>query len=354
MERNTRTLMKLEKASDAWLKNCVAIGRSKDTIANYRSVMGIFRNWLDESDEFRSEKISFLTIQAFRNEMIATKKASTVSQYLEVLTIFFNWASDEKMGDYRFYTQNPVATSLFPDVSREQKRPYDLLMSDDEVKLLYRNKPARNMTKFTWPRNYAIIILLMTTGIRISELIRLRLCDVNLDEMELTVERGKGSKFRVIDFPHIAKTALEIYLQSGLRPAWLKEEDYLFGTIGRDLTHEIFQKFSCETPQCEWKCYTRQALHLLVRAHVYNVTGVPDIGPHDLRHICARVDLNSGMRIEELQSKLGHSNPETTQIYSGRLMARRSRKSAESIIEAQEHYAKLNEQKIAISGAAAT
>lgn len=347
--RSTQTIMKLERASDAWLKNCIAVGRSAATVRNYRYIIEYFRNWLAESDEFASAEISFLTIQAWRNELIATKAPTTVRQYLRVLEVFFSWASEAAKGEYRYYDRNPVAASLAPDVSREQKRPYDLLLTDDLVRLLYRNKSPRDKKiKFTWPRSYAIIILMMTTGIRVSELIALRLCDVDLEAREIYVERGKGNKFRVVDFPKITETALKLYLRSGLRPAWLTENDYLFGSTGRALNAKDCEQFWSinPVPGIEWKCCTRQALYDIVERHVYAVTGVEHISPHDLRHICARVDLNSGMRLEELQSKLGHSNPVTTEIYSGRLMARRSRKSAQWIVDAQETVAEQNEEKL--------
>lgn len=100
--------------------------------------------------------------------------------------------------------------------------------------------------------------------------------------------------------------ALRHYLASGIRPDDLPDTAPLFDTLRSG----------------EWKAGTKQWLSELVERHVRSVTGVPDIRSHDLRHVGSRLDLNSGMPENELQAKLGHASPITTQRYSGRLMDR--------------------------------
>ena len=77
--------------------------------------------------------------------------------------------------------------------------------------------------------------------------------------------------------------------------------------------------------------------------HVKAVTGVPNIRTHDLRHVGARLDLNSGMAQEELQAKLGHASPAITQVYSGKLMGKAGKKSAVLVLEARDRQAEINE-----------
>ena len=75
---------------------------------------------------------------------------------------------------------------------------------------------------------------------------------------------------------------------------------------------------------------------------VQGVTGVDNVRTHDLRHVGARLYLNAGASMEFLQSELGHSSMSTTQIYSGRLQARRGRNSASEILANMEREAKTN------------
>ena len=85
----------------------------------------------------------------------------------------------------------------------------------------------------------------------------------------------------------------------------------------------------------------------MVESHVFAVTGVHNIRSHDLRHVGARLDLNSGMDHYALQSKLGHANPQTTQIYSGKLMARVGRSSAKEVIAERDYQAQRNLARLA-------
>ena len=84
----------------------------------------------------------------------------------------------------------------------------------------------------------------------------------------------------------------------------------------------------------------------LVERHVRTVTGVEGVTSHDLRHVGARLDLNNGMRLEELQAKLGHSSYDTTQIYSGRLTARRGQQKAREVFAERERQAEKNAARL--------
>ena len=155
--------------------------------------------------------------------------------------------------------------------------------------------------------------------------------DIDLEDAALRVEHGKGDKFRVVDLPDIAVIALRHYLASGIRPDDLPDTAPVFGTLRSG----------------EWKAGTKQWLSELVERHVRSVTGVPDIRSHDLRHVGSRLDLNSGMPENELQAKLGHASPITTQRYSGRLMDRSGRKSAKKVFAERDLQAKRSADKLA-------
>ena len=333
-----------EEATDQYLRNCQAVGKSAITVDCYRKTLGYFYNFMLDDPARRRKGPCFVVAQEWRDELIASASVVTARLYLIELHTFFKWASDKTRGKGNvYYKQNPVPSSLIPDMPKESGKPYDILLTDDEIAALYMNREHIDQSHLRyWPRNYAIVVFIMATGLRNAEVLDLRLSDVDFDYNEVTVRSGKGNKFRVVDLPQIAKTALELYLASGLRPDSLSDTDYLFGTTG-----EPKRLSGTETSEVTWKRGTSQWLSAMIERHVRNVVGVEGIRSHDLRHICARMDLNSGMRMEELQAKLGHSNPNTTQIYSGRLMPRRARESAQRVMDARDKQAKRNEQMLA-------
>ena len=203
--------------------------------------------------------------------------------------------------------------------------------------LLWRNNPPKGLrAPQYWARNYAIVVLLLATEIRNAELLSLRLCDLDFVHSELTVVSGKGGKFRVIDFPLIAQTAIRLYLNWPGRPKTLTNQDYLFGTQG--VKGEAVRNGQPDF----WKRGTSQWLSAVVERHVYAITGVHGVRTHDLRHVGARLDLNNGMTFEELQAKLGHANFGTTQRYSGKLVHRRRRQSARLVYDERARQAARN------------
>ncbi len=146
-------------------------------------------------------------------------------------------------------------------------------------------------------RDRAMLELLYATGLRASELVGLKLSDINLERGFLTV-MGKGSKERAVPMGESAVAALHAYLQ-GARPALLKgkESDILFiSSRHRRITRQTF-----------WgriKFHARQA-------------GIEqNISPHTLRHSFATHLLDNGADLRVVQAMLGHSDISTTQIYT--------------------------------------
>lgn len=320
-------------ATQKYLKNLEISGASPKTVRNYSDFLKEFYDFLCKNNLEENDP-TYTTIFSWRDYLFKKNTMSTVCQKLKVLKMFFAWATDEGLQEEKYYNYNPVASSLFPKMRKTNLRPYDMLLTDEQVIQLFANNPPPNYKITFWPRNYAIIVLLLTTEIRNSELRDIKLYDVDFENSQLYVEHGKGDKFRIVEIPLLAQTAIKIYLESGFRPKNLKDTDYLFGKIRRPIDKN--------NPQ--WEKGRDNWLSQIVENHVYSITGVSNITSHDLRHVGARIDLNSGMRIEELQAKLGHSNPVTTQIYSGKIMPRGSRESAKKVIEEQQIQAQRNNE----------
>ena len=153
-------------------------------------------------------------------------------------------------------------------------------------------------------RDRALIELLYATGMRVSELIRIRASDLNLDAGYLTC-MGKGSKQRIVPLGAQAATWVTRYIREG-RPALLgrKASPWLFVNVrqGRGLSRVGFWKIL--------KAYGRQA-------------GLPgSLSPHVLRHSFATHLLEHGADLRAIQMMLGHADLSTTQIYAHVLEAR--------------------------------
>ena len=162
-------------------------------------------------------------------------------------------------------------------------------MDGDDVKLLF--------SVIDRPRDLALFLLLLRTGMRIGELLDLQVSDIDLQEQKILIYTGeKNSRGRVVYFSDDAKEALT---------EWLKrrkpQQNYLFysarnPTLSYAAVHKLFKKY-LKMAGLAFKGYTI----------------------HQLRHTFATELLNAGMRIECLQVLLGHSNLEMTRRYA-RLM----------------------------------
>lgn len=346
MARISPAMQKYLDASDFYLRSLEESGATAKTINHYASIIEAFRQfWEDRLTQTHIVQgdPGVSDIIAWKGEMAHKGLTlNTIRQYISALDRLFEFTSDPELGEYRFYESNPVAKRLIPNIKKESARPYDMILTGEEVAMLWDSTPAKiERTSHFWARNYAVVVLLLSTGLRNTELLTLRPRDISWEYEEIAVEHGKGNKFRMVDFPLIAQTAVKMYLESGLRPAHLTDDDYLFGTQNGKV-----RSGKAPFDPNSWECGSRQWLSGIVERHVQAVTGVSGVKSHDLRHIAARLDLNNGMTIEELQSKLGHSNMKTTQIYSGRILARRKRMADISAYTERDTQAKINIEKM--------
>jgi integrase/recombinase XerD len=146
-------------------------------------------------------------------------------------------------------------------------------------------------------RDRAMLQLLYATGLRVSELVALRLTDVNLAAGYL-LTTGKGEKERLVPVGGAARQALEEY-QAHARPAFDRSGSnrYLFlSRLGDRMTRQAF-----------WNIIKKRAFEAGIRAH---------ISPHTLRHSFATHLLENGADLRSVQMMLGHADLSTTQIYT--------------------------------------
>ena len=145
-------------------------------------------------------------------------------------------------------------------------------------------------------RNKAMLELLYATGLRASELVTLKLKDLNLNEGFL-ICRGKGNKERIVPFGNSASNAIRVYLKEARNKFFKKETGILFLTI-------------------RGEAFTRQGFWKMLKGYAETAGLGTKICPHMLRHSFATHLLERGADLRSVQLMLGHSQITTTQIYT--------------------------------------
>ena len=330
MARESAAIAHYMEATEVYLRGLEAEGASKYTIRNYSVRLNSLYEFMINNG-YTNDGPTFRAIMDYKTWLKENgKSVTTIHQYMTELNIFFNWASSPLL-EQPFYQTNPVLNRTIPSARREAKRPYKkILEKADVIKLLSGNIPTRS---YNWDRNYAIVVIILTTAIRNAELLDLTLDDLDFDGGWLTIQRGKGNKERTIQFPAIAQEAVKAYLRAGYRPADAPSSAPLFGTTADSTGHKVRKDIGWHRGTAEW-------LSGLVERHVEHVTGKQKIKTHALRHACAKTLLESGMSMEEIQAILGHESVKTTEIYAGRLCPQKAGKRANEVFEEMEFQAK--------------
>ncbi|MEN9558725.1 MAG: putative Tyrosine recombinase xerD [Candidatus Parcubacteria bacterium] len=268
-------------------------GRSGLTIRNYEFYLQRFLAWAKdpEPDALTGEDIRQYRLYLNRRDdgRGGTLKKSTQNYHLIALRAFL-----------KFLARNDVKT-IAPEkieLAKQGTRDVSFLDAGDLERLL--DAPAKSgAPKILQVRDRAILELFFSTGMRVSELAKLRVDQVNLNRDEFTV-RGKGDKTRVVFLSPASKQAVKEYLD-------LREDDATYLFVRHD---------RAKSGQAEPSPITPRSIERLV--HLYSVqAGIPKhVTPHTLRHSFATDLLMNGADIRSVQSMLGHESITTTQIYT--------------------------------------
>jgi integrase/recombinase XerD len=168
------------------------------------------------------------------------------------------------------------------------------VLSTDEVDRL---ESSIDLSKWEGHRNRAIIEVLFSCGLRVSELVNLKLSDLYLDEEYVRV-MGKGSKERLVPISHKAIDELQNWFYDrNLMKIKPGEEDYVF--LNRRGAH-----------------LTRTMILIMIKAQAKDAGIQKTISPHTLRHSFATALLEGGADLRFIQALLGHENIGTTEIYT--------------------------------------
>ncbi len=263
-------------------KNC-----SIHTVSSYRRDLAQFYNFLEKAGK-DIEKVSAKDIRRWL--MSLNKKGlkrTTVARKLSAVRSFYKFCI--RSGQLSF---NPAEPVLFPLKSK----PLPKSLTQREMETILDSQDGND---FLTLRNKAIMELLYSSGIRVSELTRLDMDDIVLSP-EMVKVRGKGRKERIVPFGQKAKEALLRYVRErGALLERLKNDDekaFFLNNRGRRLSPRSVQRIIA---QSGWKLPLPGA-----------------VTPHMFRHSMATHLLEAGADLRSIQKLLGHASISTTQVYT--------------------------------------
>lgn len=257
---------------------------SENTIKNYFRDLIDYFNYLNQNNlsAFKSIKpehirkmLSFLIDKGF-SKLSISRKISAIKSYITFLEKF-NYSSD----NYSELITIPKKTRILPKV-----------MTEKEINQLIKHVEINTKKNL---RDDALIELLYSTGLRVSEVANLKIGDINFEKSEIKI-LGKGNKQRVVIFNNKSKEKIIKYLKNDKRLISLN-------------TGALFQnKFK--------QSLSPRSIQRLLKKYL-NFSGINSkYSTHTLRHTFATHLLEGGADIKVIQQLLGHSSPETTKIYT--------------------------------------
>jgi len=258
---------------------------SSHTVLNYKIDLYQFKNFLVSS--YNTQNLECADHKIIRAWIInlSSKKlaASSINRKIASLKSFYKYLiTRDKIKD------NPL--KKIPSLKKEKKLPKFIKESD--MKMVFDKSKFKNNIKEM--RNLLILELLYGTGIRLSELINLKIKDINSNKNEIKV-LGKRNKERIIPINNSIRLQLNNYLK-------LKKD----------------QNNSCEylLITSKGKKSYPMLIYRIVKENLSNIINSEKYNPHLLRHTFATHLINKGANINAIKDLLGHSSLAATQIYT--------------------------------------
>ncbi len=277
--------MKIDEAKNKFLTFCqIEKGLTSITIEDYRldflnyeKCFPEIKSVEDISIDDLSNFVIFLSLNGLKTTSIR-RKLSTIKSF------------------YSFLEEENLASNIVDEDVSVQKIAKNLpkFLTKNEIQKLLNATKKGDEDVFA----YAVLNLLFSSGIRVSELVNLKLKNFKIEEKLLMVT-GKGIKDRYVPLRDEAIYAINDYLKKvrNLIPRPLIDKEILFlNKNGRK--------------------YNRNSIYYLVRKYASIANIQKEISPHVLRHTFATVLINNGASVRHVQEMLGHKNVSTTEIYT--------------------------------------
>jgi integrase/recombinase XerD len=256
-------------------------GLSQNTVKSYKKDIDSFLSWSYNLDNLNFVNFQEAEINNYISFLFESKlKSSSVNRKISSLKALYLYLIKKNI------INNSPASEI---VTPKQEKYLPISMSEDEVDKLL---ASPDLSIEIEVRDKAMIEMLYATGMRISELLNLKIIDMDINRCVVKV-LGKGSKERLIPFGESALEALNSYFS--VRKNSTSKEVFL-SNRGSKLSRVAF-----------WK---------RIKIYLSRANLKESISPHTLRHAFATHLLNRGADLRSVQLLLGHSDLSTTQIYT--------------------------------------
>lgn len=258
---------------------------SENTIVSYEKELLKYQNYL-KNQKIKYQMITKEEIRTYLKYLDELKyKNTSISKNVSVIRSFYHYLQRKKELKINMWNsiQNPKVKRQIPN-----------FLTTLELEKIFQKKELKTPYEI---RNRLILELLFASGLRVSELINLKLKDITEKERSLRTI-GKGKKERIVYYGEYAEEILNLYLQKSRKELLQKKQsDYLL--IGRNTSK-----------------LTRNRINEIIEEEMQKIGLQHHISPHVLRHSFATQLLNNGADIRSVQELLGHQNLSTTQIYT--------------------------------------
>ncbi len=260
-------------------------GLALNSIKSYKVDLTKYKKYLNKLDINNPNKIKREDINEFTFSLRKVLSVGTISRILSSIKSFHQFLLREKI-----ISNDP--SSLIEAPKLEKKIP-SFLSPAEVVKVL----KSPNLKSNQGLRARAILEIMYASGLRVSELVELKVSDVNL-EVGFIKCKGKGSKERIIPLGNAANHFTKRYINE-TRPRLLKENQSSFLFLAQG-SHKL----------------SRQSVWKIIKSMVKKAKISKKVSPHTLRHSFATHLLEGGADLRSVQEMLGHANITTTQIYT--------------------------------------
>lgn len=258
---------------------------SHNTVLSYHRDLLQMKEYLEEKGITEAGKVTKTGLNSYILYLEKEgKAATTISRMLASMKAFFHYEFSEGR-----IKRNPVELMHAPKI--EKKAPS--ILTVEEVGTLLKQPSGRSPKEI---RDKAMLELLYGTGIRVSELMNLRLTDINMNIGFITCH--DGGKDRTIPFGRVAKASIADYLRDA-RPTLTKRAEALWLFVN-----------------CSGGQMSRQGFWKIIKFYGDKAGIKTDITPHTLRHSFAAHLIGGGADMKAVQIMLGHSDVATTQMYA--------------------------------------
>lgn len=255
---------------------------SRNTIKTYKSIVINFHKFLETETKLYTEKH---VLRSFKRYIQHLKRDKEVTQnYIYLVTVVVKKFFEFNELYFLNEIQTPKRTKSLPK-SLNEKEVVELIES------VNCNKKDSDFKQNIQRRDRLILALLYSSGLRVSEIVKIKITDIDLVERTLRI-RGKGDKDRIVLFDEDTKLLIMEHIQNNN-----SDTEYLF--VNR-----------------QNKPLSPRYIQMMIKKYAEEIGINKKVTPHILRHSFATHLLKNGVDIRAIQQLLGHTNLSTTQIYT--------------------------------------